>query len=233
MLNSNEHQVVVSTLARRRAWIKNSLSDEKLDTELRGEYMETLQTLDSAMKKLSALNGKGTQKVAAATKKKPPEAASRERKKNTLTNTRILIAEDSKDAANLLNEFLQDIGFKLIDVAEDGIEAFDKIKTAEHPYTLILCDWDMPGLSGLEVHEKASASKTLKGAHFVMVTAVSESSRIRKAIQQGVNDYIVKPLDLQALETKIRSALNIEDTEEARKEANKEDSGGDAKQKQA
>lgn len=215
MLNSNEQKIVVSTLTRRRAWIKNSLSDDQLDNEVRNEYLETLQTLDSAMQKLKALHGKGTQKKALAHKKTTPLlAVTQENKKNTLANTRILIAEDSKDAATMLNEFLVDIGFKLIDVAEDGIQAFDKIKTAEAPYTLILCDWDMPGLSGLEVHQKAKASKTLRGALFVMVTAVSESCRIRRAIQQGVSDYIVKPLDLKALEAKIKTALNIQEQKE-------------------
>ena len=210
MLNSNEQKVVVSTLTKRRAWLKNSLSDNKLDKAVRSEYVETLQTLDSAMKKLSAIT-KTPATAAPASKKKIPPVSNKEPKKNTFANTRILIAEDSKDASTLLNEFLQDIGFKLIDLAEDGIEAFEKIKGSNHPFDLILCDWDMPGLSGLEVHEKAKASNTLKGAHFMMVTAVSESDRIRKAIQQGVNDYIVKPLDLDALETKIKTALNIQE----------------------
>ncbi|WP_236074875.1 response regulator [Teredinibacter purpureus] len=69
----------------------------------------------------------------------------------------------------------------------------------------------MPELTGLEVHCKAKASNKLQGAHFVMVTAVSESSRIREAIQQGVNDYIVKPIDMDVLEAKIKTALNIDD----------------------
>ena len=104
-------------------------------------------------------------------------------------------------------DILKDIGLKAIDVAVDGIQAFEYIKKIDDGYDIILCDWEMPELSGIEVHGKAKASNTLRGAHFIMVTAMSEASSIKKAVQQGVNDYIVKPIDPEVLEEKIRIAL--------------------------
>ncbi|SMF07905.1 two-component system, chemotaxis family, response regulator CheY [Alteromonadaceae bacterium Bs31] len=206
MLSSAEIKIVVATLSKRRAWLRKTLEDAHQDPDVRKEHIESIRLLENAMKKLAATAPASTASVAPA-----KAAAAKTPRKLSMATARVLVAEDNADSAKLLMDILEDFGMKLVDLATDGKEAFDKIKAAESPYDLILCDWDMPELTGLEVHTKAKASNTLKNAHFMMVTAVSEAARIREAIQQGVNDYIVKPIDIDVLEGKIKAALELEE----------------------
>lgn len=201
MLTPQELKVVVSTLGQRRVWLRKSIEENKAPAAQRKEQVESLKLLDTAMQKLTNKTQKATENKAT-----PPSQAKTE-KGVSIEKARILIAEDDGDSAKLLIDILQDFGIKTVDLAEDGKQAFDKIKAASMPYHIILCDWDMPELTGLEVHGKAKASNTLRNAHFIMVTAVSESSRIKQAVIQGVNDYIVKPIDIDSLENKIKAAL--------------------------
>ncbi|PCK08516.1 MAG: response regulator [Alteromonadaceae bacterium] len=203
MLTPQELKVVVSTLGQRRVWLRKSLEDNKVPASQRKEHIDSLKLLDTAMQKLANTGQKKAQNKAS------PPAPAKTEKGIALEKARILIAEDDEDSAKLLIDILQDFGIKTVDLAEDGKQAFDKIKTASMPYHIILCDWDMPELTGLEVHSKAKASNTLRNAHFIMVTAVSEASRIKQAVMQGVNDYIVKPIDIDILENKIKAALKI------------------------
>lgn len=199
MLTAAECRVVLATVTQRRAWLLKQLDTSTLDDKAREEHMETIKLLDSVIKKLAS----AIQRAAPPPKPKPAP----KRTAITMENLRVLIAEDNADSAELLIDVLGDFGVKNIVHAEDGMAAFDKIKAS--PFDLILCDWDMPHINGLDVYKKAKASNTLRGAHFIMVTAVSEASRIKEAVQLGVNDYIVKPVDIDTLEAKIRAAFNM------------------------
>lgn len=204
MLSPAEAKIVLSTLAKHRSWLRKTVGSSNAN-DSHVEHIDSIRLLDSAMKKIAS-------SIPASAPTKPKLTTSPVKRKLTMETARVLVAEDNADSASLLMDVLVDFGMKQAILVNDGIEAFDTIKTAKPPFDLILCDWDMPGLSGLEVHARAKASNTLKDAHFVMVTAVSEAARIREAIQQGVNDYIVKPVDLDILENKIRTALGIENS---------------------
>lgn len=194
MLTHAEIKIVIATLNSRRTWLRKTLGGETdLEKAQRDEHQEALRLIESSLKKLARMTENPAMPAAGSSRKQPV--------------IRALVAEDSEESANLLVELLGDLGIRDVDVARDGMDAFDKIKSAAEPYSLILCDWNMPALSGLEVYRKARASNTLRGAHFMMVTAVTEAARIREAIQLGINDYLVKPLDAETLETKIRAAL--------------------------
>ena len=198
MLNPQEHTLVITTLKQRHAWLNKALKDGKVDEEQR----KTMQVLESAIKKLANT-------VSTAQSAENNSTESDQKPAKTLETARVLIAEDQQDSRQLLMDLLEDIGLKHVDEAKDGREAFDAIKNSELPYDIILCDWEMPELSGIEVHRKAKGSNTLRNAYFCMVTGMSESDKIRKAISEGVNDYIVKPIDGAILEGKIKSVLNI------------------------
>lgn len=205
MLTATESKVVISTLTKRRSWLKKNLEDSNLDPAVRKDHTNTLLALESAMKKIAAVPLTAPAPAANEVAAKSP--SKQQNKALTIETLKILVAEDQEESREILVTILQDIGIKLVDAAVDGRDAFDKIKSASTPYDVILCDWDMPELSGLEVHQKAKASKTLRGAHFCMVTGVSEAMRIREAIQQGVNDYVVKPVDPDILEGKLKATI--------------------------
>ncbi len=80
----------------------------------------------------------------------------------------------------LLRGILEDLGIKKIDTAKDGREAFYALQSCSPPYDVVLCDWDMPEMSGLEVRKQVKQLAKLLDTHFMMVTAVTEAARIRK-----------------------------------------------------
>ncbi len=196
MLTPAELKIAIATLNSRRSWLKKTLEDSNLDKALRDEHRQAYKLIESVLQKLPQINEK-TAAIAAS----PPSPLRKH------MGPKVLVAEDDEDSATLISELLQDIGLKEIELVHNGMEAFDKIKSAKEPYDLILCDWDMPELSGLDVYKKAKASNTLRGAHFMMVSAVSEAARIREAIQHGVSDYIVKPIDMEIMEGKVKAAM--------------------------
>ena len=107
----------------------------------------------------------------------------------------------------LLEGIIQDFGIKNIVIARDGREAVNELKNASPAFDIVLCDWDMPELNGLEVRKQVRHLARLQDTHFIMVTAVSEAARIKQAIGEGITDYIVKPVDAETLEKKIKIAL--------------------------
>lgn len=209
MLDPKELKMVLTTLTTRRSWLLKSLENAGLDETTREETTAAIKLLDSSMQKLAKLASVFPSKP---TINKPVPPASPPRKNNRKPaiepeNAYVLIAEDNHDSAELLRGILQDMRITHIDVVTDGRAALYALQNCSPPFDLVLCDWDMPEMSGLEVHRSVRTLAKLRDTHFVMVTAVSESNRIREAIQQGVDDYLVKPIDIEILEKKIKAAL--------------------------
>lgn len=105
---------------------------------------------------------------------------------------------------NISKTILRDAGFKNIDEADDGINALKKLDTGNHD--IIMCDWTMPNMSGLELLEQVRKSKDLQHLPFLMVTAVADTENVKKAIQAGVTDYISKPFQSETLCQKLITA---------------------------
>ncbi len=126
-----------------------------------------------------------------------------------LKEVRVLIAEDNKELSGLLVATLRDMGIDHIDTAENGQKSLEAIQNAEQGYHLILSDWNMPKLSGLQVHAKVTESNSLKGALYILISGVSDDVLISKANRQGLDDFIAKPIDPDAIQEKVLSVLNI------------------------
>lgn len=123
----------------------------------------------------------------------------------SLSEVRALIAEDNPESAELLKGILEDIGIKHTDLAENGKEAINMVQNSEAPHHLILCDWNMPEKSGIEVYKILREKNHLDKAHFMLITAANDAESIQLAIKEGIGDYIVKPVDDEVLEKKIKS----------------------------
>ncbi len=211
MLEAKELKVVLSALSQQRNKLLSALDDRKTEEKQRQEYSATIKYLDSAMKKLAS--GASPQKTKApppppAQQAAPPPPAKKPAKRYIeFNNAHVLIAEDNAEAASLMQALLEDMGFKHIDIAEDGKEAADMLQSCSPAYDLVLCDWDMPEMSGLEVRKTVRPLAKLRDTHFMMVTGVTDASRIKEAIQNGIHDYIAKPVDANILEKKLKVAL--------------------------
>jgi len=117
------------------------------------------------------------------------------------TRMKILIVDDYFDMRKILKSLLSQLGYKNIYEAEDGDTAWAKLN--KENFDLILADWNMPKMNGLDLLKNIRASENCKNTLFVMITAKANKNSIVAAIQAGANDYIVKPFKADALEEKI------------------------------
>ena len=120
-------------------------------------------------------------------------------------NMRILIVDDFQTMLKILENFLRQFGFKNIDTATDGQKALEKMKT--NKYNLILSDWNMEPMSGLDLLKAVRADETTKDIPVILITAESKVENIIVAKKAGVNNYIVKPLNANTLKEKLASVI--------------------------
>lgn len=107
----------------------------------------------------------------------------------------MLLVEDDADARALTEHFAATLGYRLqsVDRASAALEAFER-----HPFEIVLVDWSLPGIDGLEFIQRLRGLPGGSSAYVIMLTARGGMEDVRKAIRQGVNDYLPKPFDLQA-----------------------------------
>ena len=125
---------------------------------------------------------------------------------------KVIVVDDDLHIRKIIKTVLNSLGIKDITEAVNGQEAWDHLKMPKaslkggrRKYNLIICDWMMPVMTGMELLEKVRHDTFLKGTHFLMATAENESTHIIEAIEDGVDDYIIKPFTAKVLEDKLRS----------------------------
>ncbi|MGI1671925.1 MAG: response regulator [Neptuniibacter sp.] len=137
-----------------------------------------------------------------------------------MSELKILIVDDARFIRDHVSRIVKDhFPEFLVDAAEDGSVGCDLMGKTK--YDLILCDWEMPGMSGLEVLQWARQQPDYKDVPFVMVTSRGERDYVLKAIQAGVNDYMGKPFEDSALVEKVKkyAGKRLEASAESRRKA--------------
>ncbi len=112
-----------------------------------------------------------------------------------------LVVDDSRAMRAVLTRYLDGLGIEA-DGAEDGTAALERLES-QGPVDLVLLDWNMPGLSGLEVLERIRARQDWDAIAVVMVTTESELERVVAALDAGANEYLMKPFGREALAEKL------------------------------
>jgi two-component system chemotaxis response regulator CheY len=120
-------------------------------------------------------------------------------------NLPILIVDDYKTMLRIIRNLLKQLSFNNIDEATDGSMAFSKMK--DKKYGLVISDWNMQPMTGLDLLRQVRADGDLKDTPFIMVTAESKTENVVAAKEAGVNNYIVKPFNAETLKAKIQSVL--------------------------
>ncbi len=120
-------------------------------------------------------------------------------------NMPILIVDDYKTMLKIERNLLSQLGFRNVDEALHGEEAWEKMQ--EKDYKLILSDWNMEPLDGLEFLKRVRASEKFKRMPFIMVTAETKAANIMLAKKEGVNNYIVKPFNAATLKVKMQAVI--------------------------
>ena len=116
---------------------------------------------------------------------------------------KILLVDDSSTMRRIQKNTLTQLGLTDVDEAEDGEAAVAKVQATK--YDLVLMDWNMPKMTGIDALKKIKADPALKSVPIIMVTSESEKSRIIEAIQAGAANYIVKPFQAETLQEKIQA----------------------------
>ena len=121
------------------------------------------------------------------------------------TSMNVLIVDDYKTMLRIIRNLLKQIDFENVEEASDGNEAFTKLQAGN--FGLVISDWNMEPMTGLELLQKVRADAKLKATPFIMVTAESKTENVVAAKQAGVSNYIVKPFNAETLKGKIEKVL--------------------------
>ena len=116
---------------------------------------------------------------------------------------KVLVVDDSAVMRQIIKKNLKELGFGELSEAENGAAGLKK--AGEEPVDLIVSDWNMPNMTGLEFLKAVRADASLKGIAFIMVTSESDKEKIMEAVKAGVSQYIVKPFNAIQLEEKIKA----------------------------
>ncbi len=126
--------------------------------------------------------------------------------------TQILIAEDSVPLRTLLKTYLRNLGFRNVTEAEDGKQANRLLmanKGSGSQFQLVISDWNMPGMDGLELLKNVRNDIVLEPLPFILMTTESERAKVLQAVLANVTAYIVKPVDEKLLEAKLTQVWEL------------------------
>lgn len=116
-------------------------------------------------------------------------------------NMKILIVDDFSTMRRIIKNLLRDLGFTNTQEADDGVTALPMLKNGD--FDFLVTDWNMPGMTGIDLLKAIRADDKLATLPTLMVTAEAKRDQIIEAAQAGVNGYVVKPFTAQVLKEKI------------------------------
>ena len=116
-------------------------------------------------------------------------------------NMKILIVDDFSTMRRIIKNLLRDLGFTNTAEADDGTSALPMLQSGS--FDFLVTDWNMPGMTGIDLLRAVRADERLKTLPVLMVTAEAKREQIIEAAQNGVNGYIIKPFTAQTLEEKL------------------------------
>jgi two-component system chemotaxis response regulator CheY len=120
-------------------------------------------------------------------------------------NMKILVVDDYKTMLKIIRNLLRQLEFRNVDDATDGSMALQKLRVGD--FDLVISDWNMEPMTGIELLREVRADENLKSLPFIMITAESKTENIVAAKEAGVSNYIVKPFNAEVLKSKLVSVL--------------------------
>lgn len=116
-------------------------------------------------------------------------------------DTRILVVDDFPTMRRIVRNLLGELGYTKISEADDGQTALPMLKTGD--FDFLVTDWNMPGMTGIELLKAVRADEKLAKLPVLMVTAEASKEQIVEAAQAGVSGYIIKPFTAATLAEKL------------------------------
>ncbi len=116
-------------------------------------------------------------------------------------NMKILIVDDFSTMRRIIKNLLRDLGFNNTQEADDGNTAYPMLESGD--FDFLVTDWNMPGMTGIDLLKKVRTTEKLASMPVLLVTAEQKREQIVEAAEAGVNGYIVKPFTAETLKEKI------------------------------
>ena len=118
---------------------------------------------------------------------------------------KMLLVDDFATMRRIIRNLLQDLGFTQVSEAEDGMAAWPMLQAGE--FDLLITDWNMPGMTGLDLLKVVRADARLAKLPVLMLTAEAKRERSVEAAQAGANGYVLKPFTAETLKAKLDKIL--------------------------
>jgi two-component system, chemotaxis family, chemotaxis protein CheY len=118
-------------------------------------------------------------------------------------SSKALVVDDSRAMRGILAKILARLGFEVVQ-ASDGVEALAALDAAMPPVQLVLSDWNMPEMNGLEFVKALRANPKFADVVVIMVTTETHIEQMMTALSAGANEYIMKPFTSEMVEEKLR-----------------------------
>ncbi|MFC1684908.1 chemotaxis response regulator CheY [Pseudomonadota bacterium] len=116
-------------------------------------------------------------------------------------NMKILVVDDFSTMRRIIKNLLRDLGFTNVQEADDGTTALPMLQAGD--FDFLVSDWNMPGMTGIDLLRAVRADPKLAALPVLLVTAESKREQIVEAAEAGVNGYVVKPFTAGTLQEKI------------------------------
>ncbi len=123
----------------------------------------------------------------------------------TDSTLKFLVVDDFSSMRRMLRNLLKELGYRDSDEAEDGVAALEKLQSAH--YDVVLTDWSMPNLSGIELLREIRRDPLLAHLPVLMVTAEALPETLAEATAAGASGYVLKPFTLDTLGTALAAIL--------------------------
>lgn len=120
---------------------------------------------------------------------------------------KVMVVDDQVTSRLLLVEALQTLGFKTINVAKDGEEAFASL--AKDPHHLVISDFNMPKIDGLQLLQAVRENSATKKAAFIILTAQGDRTLVQKAAALGANNILAKPFTTEKMKAAIEGVFGV------------------------
>lgn len=124
-------------------------------------------------------------------------------KKPELGNLNVLVVDDSEQAVTVMEKILRQLGIEKIVSAPDGKAALDYLTGVDNSVNVVMCDWQMPNMNGLELLKEIR--RVLPDIHFIMVTGKRDIEAVHLAVNSNVDSFLCKPFTPQQLLAKLEN----------------------------
>lgn len=123
-----------------------------------------------------------------------------------MLDLKVLVVDDMAVMRKIVKKNLEKVGFTKIEDAPDGIPAWEQLVAAHNggdPFGFIVSDWNMPGMTGIDLLRRVRKDERFHKLPFLMVTAEGEKEKIVEAVKAGVSNFVMKPFDEVTFKGKI------------------------------